>query len=191
MKGYQGARPANAWYAVEKWATRHNFVHCKISSQISTFNARTLTSESQISELTCAAIESKQDISCIQENRHYHPNDTLKHHDLGDNWLLATGSCWKNNINASVGGVGILLSPRAQKTLSNIEIISPRIIIASFNGNPRASIICCYSPTNCSNEQDIKIFYDELSSLIRQIPKHHVIILAGDFNAKLGQEKWL
>ena len=89
--------------------------------------------------------------------------------NVGDGWLFVTASSWKNSVNASIGGIGILLSPRAQKSLNQVEKISDRIIIASFNGNPKASVVCCYSPMECSDEQDAITFYTELSSLIRMI----------------------
>ena len=42
---------------------------------------------------------------------------------------------------------------------------------ATFNGNPKATIISCYSPTNVSEENEIVTFYEDLSSLVRSIPK--------------------
>ena len=154
---------------------------------ISTFNARTLTSDSQIGELVAAAASHKQDIICIQEHRYHHTDLHLKHHDVGNNWTLITSSAWKNSTNASIGGIGMLLSPMAQKALNNIETISPRILVASFNGNPKTTVICCYSPTNVSEVNEEEEFYDKLSSLTRQVPRHDVTIIAGDFNAKIGQ----
>lgn len=186
--GKQGARNANVWYAFDKSATRQKLLSCKDKTVISTFNSRTMSSESQLNEVINAAIETKQDIICIQEHRLYHPDVIMKQHFLGENWLLITASSWKNTRNASIGGIGILLSPRAQKALDNVEMISPRIIIASFNGNPKCTVISCYSPTNCSPEDEVSNFYDELSSLTRQVPKHNILIVGGDFNAKLGQE---
>ena len=61
--------------------------------------------------------------------------------------MLVTVSAWKNSVNASVGGVGMLIRPRVLKTLNSIERIQPRMIAATFNGNPKATIISCYSPT--------------------------------------------
>ena len=40
------------------------------------------------------------------------------------------------------------------------------MMAATFNGNPRTTIISCYSPTNISEETEIVAFYDELSSLV-------------------------
>ena len=96
-------------------------------------------------------------------------------------------SAWKNSVNAAVGGVGLLIGPRALKTLNSIEKIQPRMIAATFNGNPRATIISCYSPTNVSEETELVTFYDELSSLVRKIPKHNMLVIGGDMNAQIGK----
>ena len=47
------------------------------------------------------------------------------------------------------------------------------MMAATFNGNPRATIIC-YSHTNVSAETELVAFYDELSSLVRSIPKQRI-----------------
>ena len=80
----------------------------------------------------------------------------------------------------------ITLGPRASKTLNSIEKIQPRMMAATFNGNPRATIIC-YSPTNVSEETELVTFYDELSSLVRSIPKHNMLVIGGDMNAQIGK----
>ena len=58
------------------------------------------------------------------------------------------------------------------------------MMVATFN--PRATIIC-YSPTNVSEETELVAFYDELSSLVRSIPKHNVLVIGGDINARIGK----
>ena len=103
--------------------------------------------------------------------------------------MLVTVSAWKNSVNASVGGVGILLGPRALKTLNSIERIQPRMMAATFNGNPKATIISCYSPTNVSEENEIATFYEDLSSLVRSIPKHNLLVIGGDMNAQIGKNR--
>ena len=90
-------------------------------------------------------------------------------------------------VNAAVGGVGLLIGPRALKTLNSIEKIQPRMMAATFNGNPRGTIISCYSPTNVSEETELVTFYDELSSLVRSIPKHNMLVIGGDMNAQIGK----
>ena len=190
----QGARPANlAGYAVEKPTTlpnaRDSLLKCQTKTQISTFNTRTLTAIHQFGELAACAERHQQDIICIQEHRFHHDDVNLKHHNMGKGYILVTSSATKNSTNATIGGVGILLSSKAAKSLNNIETISSRIMIATFNGNPQTTVICCYSPTNTAEEEEVEDFYGELTSLVRQVPKHNVLIIGGDFNAKVGKEE--
>ena len=49
------------------------------------------------------------------------------------------------------------------------------MLAATFNGNPRATIISCYSPTNVSEETEQVAFNNEQSSLVRSRPKHNVL----------------
>ena len=105
-----------------------------------------------------------------------------------------SGGCWwlylhGKTINALVGGVGMLLGPRALKTLNSIERIQPRMMAATFNGSPKATIISCYSPTNVSEENEIVTFYEDLSSLVRSIPKHNLLVIGGDMNAQIGKNR--
>ena len=59
------------------------------------------------------------------------------------------------------------------------------MMAATFNGNPRATIISFYSPTNVSEKTELVTFYDELSSLVRSIPKHNMLVIGGDMNAQI------
>ena len=81
----------------------------------------------------------------------------------------------------------MLIGPRALKSLNSIEKIQPRMMVATFNGNPSATIVSCYSPTNVSEETELIAFYDELSSLVRSIPKHNVLVIGGDMDVQIGK----
>ena len=156
---------------------------CKLTIQISPFNVRTLNRICQIPELTASVVEHKIDIICMQEHIYTHTED-IKYNNTGNRWTLATVSAWKNSANATGGGVAILIGPKALNKLNSIERIQPRMMAATFNGNPRATIIC-YSPTNVSEETELVAFHDELSSLVRSIPKHNVLVIGGDMNAQI------
>ena len=86
-----------------------------------------------------------------------------------------------------MGDVDMLIGPRALKSLNSIEKIQPKMMVATFNGNSSAIIIYCYSPTNITEETDLIVFYNELSSLIRTIPNHNVLVICGDMNAQIGK----
>ena len=107
---------------------------------ISTFNVRTLNGHSQLPELVSASIEQNVEIICLQEHRFFHEEE-VKHHQLEQGWVLITASAWKNSMNSTIGGTGILLSPRAYLCLTSIEKITPRILIATFDGNPVTTIV--------------------------------------------------
>ena len=97
-----------------------------------------------------------------------------------------TAYSWTNKSNSSIGGIDLLLSPSATKSLINVDTISPRIITANFNGNHITTVISCYSPINVSDEDHVTEFYNNMSSFTRYVPTHNVLIIAGDFNAYLG-----
>ena len=193
--GKKGARPAEVGALAsvfEKSATelklKQKLLKCKQTIQIATFNVRTLNRIGQLPELIASSVEHKIDIICIQEHRYTHTED-IKYHQTGNGWTLATVSAWKNSVNTTVGEVGMLIGPKAIKTLNSIERIQPRMMTATFNGNPRATIISCYSPTNISEETKVATFYDDLSSLVRSIPKNNLLIIGGDMNAQIGKNR--
>ena len=95
-------------------------------------------------------------------------------------------SSWKNSVAATIGGVGIPNGPRALKPRNSIEKIQPRMTLATFNDNPSTTIISCNSPSNVSEETDFIAFYNELSSLVWNIPKHNVFIIGEDMNVQIG-----
>ena len=167
---------------------KKKLLKCKQTILIATFNVRNLNRIGQLPELTTSVVEHKIDIICIQEHRYTH-TEHIKYHDTGNGWTLATVSAWKNSVNDTVGGVGMLKGPRALKTLNSIERIPPRMMAAMFNGNPRATIISCNSPKNVSEETEQVAFYDELSSLVRCIPEHNVLVIGGDMDAQIGKNE--
>ena len=63
------------------------------------------------------------------------------------------------------------------------------MMATTFNGNPKATIISCYSLTNVSEKTELVTFYEELSSLERSIPKHNMLVIGGDMNAQIGKNR--
>ena len=152
---------------------------------ISSFNKRTLDAMSKKYEIAYLADKYQFDVICIQEHRISH-TETLLQENLFRHTLV-TSSCTKNSINASIGGVGFLLSHKVLKCRICIEKISDRITKIDLGGNSRTSIRCCYSPTKVSSDQEIQSFYYTLINTVSNIPAHSMLFIAGDFNAKIGQ----
>ena len=164
--------------------TKTKLLKCKRTIQIATFNVRTLNRIRQLPELTASAIDHNIDVICIQEHRQT-PSEYIKYHDTGNGWTLASASVWKNTVNATIG-VDMLIKPHAPKSLNGIMKIQPRMMVATFNGNPSATIISCYRPMLVKKLTSAPSF-SELSSLIRSILKHNVLVIGGNMNAQIGK----
>ena len=78
----------------------------------------------------------------------------------------------------------MLLIPNAYKSLNSVETIS--IMTASFNKNTAVTIVSCYRPTNVSDEEDKAEIYTEITTVTRSIPKHNILLLGDDKNARIS-----
>ena len=86
-------------------------------------------------------------------------------------------------------GVAIMMTKETRKALIAWEPISSRLITASFSTNNRrvkAHIIQCYAPTNDADDDAKARFYDSLNHLLGRVGARDLVILMGDFNAKIG-----
>ena len=61
-------------------------------------------------------------------------------------------------------------------------------MVSTFDSNRSTRIISCYSPNNARDETDLDVFYNELTSVGRSIPKHNVLIIGGNMNAQIGKK---
>ena len=85
-----------------------------------------------MSELIIVAVTYHIDVINLQEHRFYHEDIDLKYHEPGNGWTLISASALKSIGNSTIGGVGMLLSPHATKSLNSIEKITSRILVAHF-----------------------------------------------------------
>ena len=136
---------------------KQKLIKYKSTIQIVTFDVRNLNRIGQLRELTT---------SVIDHNIEYYA------------WTFVSASALENSVNAPLGGVGLLIGPRSLNLLNSIEKIKAKMTVATFNGNPRATIISCYSPTNTSNETGLVTVSKELSSFVQGISKHNVLIIS-------------
>ena len=88
--------------------------------KISTSNTQTLQKIIKIPELITSAETIGQDIICIQEHRVIHADILIKEKPYG-NWKLITCSAWKNSVNASIGGIGLLVNSKKLDNYGHIK----------------------------------------------------------------------
>ncbi|KAK2704013.1 hypothetical protein QYM36_017673, partial [Artemia franciscana] len=75
--------------------------------------------------------------------------------------------------------------------LEKIKEAVERIITARFAGNnAKLTLVACYAPTNDADDVTKDSFYNTLQAVAKDIPSHDLICLDGDFNAKVGNDKY-
>ena len=102
--------------------------------------------------------------------------------------LFVSVSASKNSQRSTIGGVRLLLSPKALNNFVSVEKISDCIMVTQFNSNPRTTVIACYSPTNTSGKSAVDNFYQDLKEVTEGVPVHNFLVIAGGFNGQIGPE---
>ena len=147
-------------------------------------NVRTIRCKNKQKELAFNCKTHNIKVLGVVDHKIVH-EDPLLYSDL-DSHLLVTSSAWRNSNNASAGGVGFLIEKSVESALCEVKPWNERIIIAHFNGNPAVTVITHYSPIEGS--QDAEEHYNNLSAAIKEIPKHNLLLVIGDFNAHLDKD---
>jgi hypothetical protein len=80
------------------------------------------------------------------------------------------------------------MSSEAAKTQLSSTRITDRIMIANFAGNPAATVIVAYAPIEEKSEKVKDEFYAELLKCAQDVSPHNMLVIAGDFNARISQD---
>ncbi len=109
------------------------------------YNARTLREDWRLEELVSCMSDQDIEIIGIQEHRRVSEEEITfaRKKQLPSK----TSTAWRNSQQAATGGVGFVLSKKVEGALCKVEVISPRVMTATFSGNPETTIIVAYSPT--------------------------------------------
>ena len=101
----------------------------------------------------------------------------------------------KHNIIYSGGdraerGVGIILNEETSTPIKGYWTISDRVPLVKLSEKPfDITIIQVYAPTSESTEEDIDLFYKDLETAKNHCKSQDVVIIMGDFNAKVGNDR--
>lgn len=163
-------------------------LRCRSFLQIGTFNANTLRAEYRAAECEQRRNDTNIDILGIQEHRIIlqDPNN-IEYRTIGSSFFIIS-SGWRNDAQASQGGVGALISTRAKRALLDAKRITSRILKVEFDGNPKTTVLVVYAPTNATEEKVVEEFYKDLKNTLQDIPAHNFVVILGDFNARIGPE---
>jgi len=59
-----------------------------------------------------------------------------------------------------------------------------------LKAEPRSiTLIQVYGPTTAATDEEMERFYQDLSQAVKQVPKGDMLLVMGDFNAKVGRRE--
>jgi exonuclease III len=89
-------------------------------------------------------------------------------------------------------GAGFIINAKLRRSLLSFEPLSDSLCKLRIRGKFRnITLISTYAPTKGSPDAIKDEFYDQLSQECEKARKYDILILLGDFNAKIGREKFI
>ena len=90
--------------------------------------------------------------------------------------------------NVHQSGVALLLNKETAESLLDWNPVSDRIITARFNSKYiKTTCVQVYAPTNDAEPEVKDEFYEQLQAVIERAPSHDMLVMMGDWNAKVGR----
>ncbi|CAH1258964.1 Hypp2118 [Branchiostoma lanceolatum] len=84
-------------------------------------------------------------------------------------------------------GVAVLLSKVAARSMLAYKAVSDRLLYVRIMASPfNLSFVQVYAPTADAQDEDVEAFYDQLQQTLQDCPSQDMVLVAGDFNAKVG-----
>ncbi|XP_008483671.1 craniofacial development protein 2-like [Diaphorina citri] len=129
----------------------------------------------------------KIDIAALQET-HLKNSGQLEEKNSGYTYL------WSGCEDDGDNHYGVAICVRTELLKKGIVsepcCYSDRIMsVQLLSQNTETTFIACYAPTLNTDVHLIDSFYQELNQIVDKIPKKHGVILAGDFNARVGKRQ--
>ena len=84
-------------------------------------------------------------------------------------------------------GVAITVNKRVQNAVLGCNLKNDRMISFRFQGKPfNITVIQVYDLTSNAEEPEVEWFYDNLQDLLELAHPQNVLLIIGDWNAKVG-----
>ena len=171
-----GARPIRK----EACTLIKSFANPKKMLRIGNWNVRTMYSVGKTAQVVKEMQRYSLDILGISECR-WSGSGRLKT-QTGE-IILYSGR--EDNIHQS--GVALVMTKQAAGCLESWVPVSDRIMTARFTSRfIKTTVVQVYAPTNEADEEAKDSFYDLLQRVTDEIPRHDMIMMMGDWNAKIG-----
>jgi hypothetical protein len=86
-------------------------------------------------------------------------------------------------------GVGFLVHKDSVNTVMGCRPVSSRLITIRLRATPfNITIIQAYAPTSDYDDAQVEDFYDQLQEVVDKTPKKDILVVQGDWNAKIGED---
>ena len=87
-------------------------------------------------------------------------------------------------------GVAIIVNKRVRNAVLGCNLKNDRMISDHFQGKPfNIMVIQAYAPTSNAEEAEVEQFFEDLQDLLELTPKKDVLLITGDWNAKVGSQE--
>lgn len=148
------------------------------------WNVRTLYQAGKFDQLEAECERLKLDVVGVSEVRW---NGSGEFRSKKGNLLIYSGM--PHDDDPHIRGVAIFLNKRMRNALISWNATSERIITARLrSGKRNLSLVQCYAPTEDSEQNTKEEFYSLLNSVLGNLPSTDIVILMGDFNARIGAD---
>jgi endonuclease/exonuclease/phosphatase family metal-dependent hydrolase len=151
---------------------------------IATWNVRTMMQPGKMQEIANETIKNKIDILALQEIC-WQGQGRI---DKQAYTIIYSGS---ENRTGQLG-TGFMFTKLMRASLLEFEAVNDRICRIRMKGRYRnIMIISTNAPIEEKEEYEKEEFYDRLEEIYNRVQKYDIIIIMGDFNAKIWKEKHL
>ena len=83
-----------------------------------------------------------------------------------------------------------MVNKRVRNAVLGCNLKNDRMISVCFQCRPfNITVIQVYAPTSNTEEAEVERFYEDLQDLLELTPKKDVLVIIGDWNAKVGRQE--
>ena len=148
---------------------------------IATWNMRTLSQTGKLQKLTH---------ELERYNWHIVGFCEVLWEDLGEH-LSDKGDIlyYSGDLSSHVHGIGFLVNKNAKNSVPGCPPISKRIITIHLRAAPfNITVVQAYGPTTEYDNEQVEEFYSQLQDSFDKVEKKDLLIIQGDWNAKVGED---
>ena len=147
---------------------------------VSTWNVRTLNTPGKLEELTHTLNTYKWNVLGLCEMRLKEMKKTThKGHKI----------YFSGRDDRHKEGMGFLVHKNKISAVMGCRPISIRLITIRLQASPfNFTIVLVYVPTTTHSVEKIKDFYQQIQEVIVETPKKDILVVKGDWNAKIGED---